>query len=368
MDRRMFVQITPGLEPALLDELAELGLRGRAETGGVELRDDPAALYAIHLLSRVAARVTVRVGRFRATTLDQLGQLARKADWKRWVHPHQTVDVRVTAHNSRLRHRETVANKVQLAIRDALRGPRIAGGRPPREPALVVVRIEGDMVEMSVDASGDLLHRRGWRQATAKAPLRENLAAAVLRLAGWSPGEALVDPMCGSGTFPIEAATIAMGKPPGARRAFAFERWPSHDRKAWAAFQGQRTEPLDRSTPILAADRDPGAIEATRGNAKRAGVEGRITVMARSFWELEPPAASGLVIANPPYGRRVGDAVSGFSELGRVLRERWTGWRVALLMPDPSLMSRVSLPLEEVARFANGGISVRVVVGAVPRG
>lgn len=365
MTTTLFVQGVPGLEPALADELRELGLKGRVETGGVELPADDRALYAIHLHSRLAGRVWVRVARFGATQLDQLAAGVRRAPWSRWAHPHQPVEVRVASSGSRLRHREAIEKKVANAIADALRGPRVATGRPPREPVGVLVRIEDDRVEVSVDASGDLLHRRGWRQATAKAPVRENLAAAVLRLAGWAPGEPLVDPMCGSGTFPIEAATIAMGLPPGSARGFAFERWPSHDAAAWAAFQRRRPAVLDASAPIHGSDRDPGAITAARGNARRARVADRVELRAVDLRELEPPAATGLLVANPPYGQRVGGAAPVFTELGRALRARWAGWRFALLVPDRALLGRLGLPTRELARFRNGGIPVTLVLGEV---
>lgn len=365
MAATLFVQVVPGLEQALLDELQELGLRGNAVVGGVEVKGEGDAMFAIHMHSRVAGRVLVRVGRFGATTLEQLARNVKQAPWSRWIHPHQGVDVRVSSMGSRLRHRETIEKKVQNAIGDALRGPRVSSGRPPREPVLVMLRIVSDEVEISVDASGDLLHRRGWRQATAKAPLRENLAAGILRLAGWQPGEPLVDPMCGSGTFPIEAATIAMGLPPGARRGFAFERWPSHDDRAWTAFQKKRPGILDKHAPILGSDRDPGAIVAARGNADRARVSDRISLQQIPLRELEPPSKRGLVIANPPYGKRVGESTAVFGELGRTLRERWVGWRVALLVPDRGLLGRLGLRLEEVTRFTNGGIPVMLMVGEV---
>lgn len=363
----LFVQITPGLEAALADELAELGLRPRVEVGGVEVKGGVDALYAIHLHGRIGARVLVRVGRFGATNLEQLARNVRQVPWARWVHPRQPLDVRVAAHGSRLRHRSTVARKVEFAIQDALRGPRLSSGRPPREAATVFVRIEADRVELSVDASGELLHRRGWRLATAKAPMRENLAAAVLRLAGWQPGEPLVDPMCGSGTFPIEAATIVLGLPPGARRSFAFERWPTHDPRAWEAFRRKRPGVLDPSTPIVGADRDAGAIEAAQGNAQRARVDRRIRLERCAFRDLQSPAPAGLVVANPPYGKRIGEVGASLEELGRVLSAKWAGWRFALVVPEQGPTRRLGLPTEVVARFSNGGVPVALVVGQVPR-
>jgi putative N6-adenine-specific DNA methylase len=265
----------------------------------------------------------------------------------------------------RFPHKGALENKVELAIRDALRGPRLPGPRPPHEPVPVLVHAEGDLVRVSVDASGDLLHRRGWRQETAKAPLRENLAAAVLRLAGWAPGEPLVDPMCGSGTFPIEAATIAMGRAPGAGRTFAFERWPGLDqaavRKVRAAAGALQV--LDRAALIAGSDRDPGAVRAAVGNARRAGVADRVRLDERRFEELVPPPVPGLIVSNTPYGERVGSGQIGW--IAQALRARWAGWRVALLVPPSAKRVLTPLGLEEVAGFRNGGIPVRVLVGAI---
>lgn len=370
MPATAFATIAPGLEPALVDELAEIGIRARAAQGGAEFSAEPAMVYAVNLFSRVASAVVVRLGDVPAHNLDQLAAGVRGMDWASVVWPGQPVDVHATIRSGKLRRRDQVARKVEHAIRDALRGPRLSGGRAPREAARVVVRIDRDRALVSVDASGDRLHKRGWRKATAKAPLRENLAAAVLRLAEWDPGEPLVDPMCGAGTFPIEAATICAGFAPGAHRSFAFERWPSLDAALFADLQGQAREPapLGVSAPILAADRDPGAVKATRSNASRARVDRMVDIRHCDFAELEPPRDPGLVVANLPYGDRVGDRsriVGFYRQIGGILRERWQGWRVALLVPGPRYAGAFGVPLDVAASFSNGGIDVCVVVGEV---
>ncbi len=259
--------------------------------------------------------------------------------------------------------------KVVRAIGDALRGPRLPGPRAPRDPVLVVLRVVKDMVDVSVDASGEALHRRGWRKAIARAPIRENLAAAVLRLAEWSPGEALVDPMCGSGTFPIEAASVSAGLAPGRARTFAFERWPEHDPAAWRASRASaRANPVGIGV-ILGSDRDAAAMIATRANAARAGIEGRILLDTASFAELEPPDCSpGLVVINPPYGKRLqaGRASAVYRDLGRVLRERWSRWRLAVLVPERRLLGPLGIKgVEPTVTFSNGGVRVSLCVGQV---
>ena len=367
---RYFVSIQPGLESALEEELADWGWAPRRDVGGVEVSGDRATLHHLHLWSRLASRVTVRVGAFQAKTLDELARRVRALHWERYAQPRQPIQVRVTAHKSRLRHRETIARKVTLAIQDALRGPRVSRGRPPREPLLVVLRIVEDRVVVSVDASGDGLHMRGWRREGGAAPLRENLAAGVLRMLGWTPGEPLVDLMCGSGTFPIEAATIAQGCAPGADRSFGFERWPSHERSAWDKSRRQahrHREPCDRDQ-FWGQDRDAGAIERARANSRRAGVKDAVQWQQSPIGERGPPVeGSGLVVLNPPYGKRLakGQASQVYGGIGRALRESWSGWRVGILVPRKPLLKELRLPVEPVTTFAHGGLRVTLVAGRI---
>lgn len=362
--------ITPGLEDALCDELAELGFRARAVPGGAELDADHRGVFELNLHSRLAARVLVRVGEGTARSLDQLASLVRGLPWKPLVHPGQPVVVRATLRGGRIRNKVAAEKKVEHAIADALRGPRIPGRRPPREPIEIVLRVVEDRATLSVDASGEALHKRGWRKATAKAPLRENLAAAVLRLADWAPGTPLVDPMCGAGTFAIEAAGIALGHAPGSRRTFAFERWPSFDDRVWRKLidEARGAGALDRSTPIVASDRDPGAVKASRSNAERAGVAGRIAVRHAALAELEPPASTGLLVINPPYGERIGASAGPariYRTMGAELRARWAGWNVAVLLPGRRWLGSLGLGLEPVADFTNGGIKVCLAAGEI---
>ncbi|MCB9699858.1 MAG: class I SAM-dependent RNA methyltransferase [Alphaproteobacteria bacterium] len=362
-----FAVVAPGLETALTDELSALGARPRAQTGGAVFEADTDLLYRIHLHSRIAARVRVRVGEFAATTLEALGAAVRRLPWDRFVHPRQPVKVEVASHRSRLRHREAVARKAEHAIRDAARVPRRTdAGRPPTDAVGVLIRIEDDRAEVSVDASGDLLHRRGWRREHVGAPLRENLAAACLWLAEWSPGEALLDPVCGSGTFAIEAATIALARPPGAGRTFAFHGWPSFDADAWTRVLAE--PPEEAVTPrLFASDRDPKAITVARANARRAGVEQAVRFEVRDLAAAVAPAPTGLVIANPPWGGRIKGELEAMELLSRALRGPLAGWRWALLAPRHIVPHRLGLTCEPIARFNDGGVDV-VLHGGGPSG
>ncbi len=355
--------IAPGLEGALVDELEAFGLSTKRDAGGATFRADRRTLYALHLHARVAARFWVRVGSFPAPTLELLGDRARTLPWERYVFPRQEVDVRVTCHRSRLRHKDSVAKKVAHAIADAARVPRRTDDRrPTRAPIAVLVRIEEDVCTLSIDASGELLHRRGWRTEAGEAPLRENLAAAVLWVAGWRPGEPLLDPMCGAGTFPIEAAQIAQGLAAGRGRTFAFQGWPDHDPALWSAVCAEPDDP-PVPTPIVGSDRDPRVLAVARANAKRAGVASVLTLAEADAASAPAPAGPGLVIANPPYGERLPDAKPAWRALGDLIRGRCEGWRWAVLCPHPALLAAARLPASPVATFPNGGLRVTLHVG-----
>jgi len=239
------------------------------------------------------------------------------------------------------------------------------------EATLFVVRFFRDRCTISVDTSGALLHRRGYRMATAKAPLRETLAAALLAASGWDGVAPLVDPLCGSGTIAIEGAWMARGIPPGAHRTFAVERWPGVSEVLGREVRAQLTagtRPLPGA--ILGSDRDAGAIEAARGNAARAGVADDVAFAVHALSAAPIPAHSrGWIVTNPPYGVRVGE--SGrvrdlWAQLGKVLRARAPGWEVALLSPDQALERQLGIPLRLAARTTNGGIPVRIMIGHVP--
>jgi putative N6-adenine-specific DNA methylase len=359
-----FAVVTPGLEAVLAAELRDLGIPGEAVEGGVTFAGTPDALATVHLWSRVAGRVLVRLGRARAGSLDELATGLRTLGWKPYAIPRQPIEVEVASTRSRLHAGAAVERKVAHAITDALRGPRLGGGRTPREPLGVWLRIVDDVAQVSVDASGELLHRRGWREATAKAPIRENLAAAILRLSGWTPGTPLVDPFCGAGTFVLEAAREAAGLPPRLRRTYAFERWPAHD--AAATKRAERRKAPRTATVFLGADREEGAIRASTANARRAGVD--VPFVLAPFEELAPPGPSGVLVANLPYGRRVeaGTLERTYRAWGARLRSTWGGWTATVVVPNAKLLALIDHHATIVARFSNGGIPVVVGRVAVP--
>lgn len=375
-----FAIVAPGLEALALAEARELGLPAELQAGGggIAWRGDLRSVLVANVGLRIASRVVVRLATFEARSFAELERHARQIPWASVVMPREAVRFRVTCKKSKLYHSDAVAQRLADAVTRAIPGVRAEGasGSDDDTPSvddaqLFVVRMLRDECTVSADTSGALLHRRGYRQATAKAPLRETVAAALLAASGWDRVAPLVDPLCGSGTIPIEAALQARGLAPGARRTFAAERWPgvSHtlgDRVRAELAEHARTEPPAR---IIGSDRDAGAIDAARANSERAGVSEDITFSARSLSAAEFPAVSrGWVVSNPPYGVRVGDADRVrdlWAQLGHVLREHARGWRVALLSPDPALERQLRIPLSVVAATSNGGIPVRLVVGEV---
>ncbi len=352
-----FAVATPGLEPACARELSLLGLDGSIVAGGVRFDADLANAPRLVRSLRTPARLLVEVAAGPARSLDALSQLVAGVDWRPLMAPGVRADVAVSSKRSRLRFKERVAGKVEQVLRREV--GRAARGRDVQR---VQVRILDDVATISVDAGGELLHRRGWRLATAKAPLRENLAATLLVMAGWEGDEALVDPCCGAGTIPIEAARMARALPAGVDRRYACDAWP-------AAGRYRPPPPRPLQVPIVGVDRDPGAIRAATDNAERAGVD--VDWRRLDLRELEPPAPTGLVVANPPYGVRVGagahkrgahPAGGFYAALGRTLRERFRGWRALFLAPEPALAHKVHRDAACLTRFKNGGISVGVWV------
>jgi len=360
---KLFAVVPPGLEELAQEELAELGLPGTVDEGGVAFEGDLSDLYRVHLHARLPSRVLVRLGYARASSLGALADGVRALGWRRYVHPGQVLDLHVTTRGRSLR-KDMVVKKVRYAIGDALKrvkGPR----RPPKEAAGVWLRIVGEKAEISMDASGEHLHRRGWATHRTEAPMRENLAAGVLRGCGWQPGLPLVDPMCGSGTLLLEGATLVAGVAAGSRRSFAFERWPSHEADVWSTLK-RGTEPLGVESAFWGFDRDPRAIDAARANAERAGVS--LALEVADVGDLVPPCDDlGWVITNPPYGQRIGRGreKAVLQRFGRAVADGFSGWGVAVVLPG-ALVRHVGLPLETVLSFRNGGLKVVVAACIVP--
>jgi putative N6-adenine-specific DNA methylase len=361
-----FAVAAPGLEPILLQELQALGLSAQAEAGGVSFRSDLAGLYRANLQLLTASRILARLGNFfYATSFEQLEARAARLPWERFLSPGRPVELRVTCHRSRLYHSGAVAGSISKAIAARLGRPSPAG----QDPQLVVVRLAENRCTISIDSSGELLHRRGYRQAVARAPLRETLAAALLLSSGWDLASPLLDPFCGSGTIPIEAARMALGIPPGSGRRFAFMDWPGYEPLRWSALLAEaRPHPAAAGLVIQASDRDAGAVRMAGENAERGGVAGAIEFSCRAISAITPPAGPGWIVTNPPYGTRLsggGDLRDLYARLGQVLRRCCPGWGALILCSDPALLGQTRLGLETGLALRNGGIRVYVGRGRV---
>ncbi len=368
----LFAIAAPGLEPLVERELRALGIEGaRIEAGGVSFSGGREAMYRANLHLRTASRVIARVAEFGARGFPELVRHAKRLPWERYLVSDRPVQLRVTCKKSRLYHSDAVAERVSEAIAKRLdvEGIEAVQGGDDEEVKgqLVIVRVVHDQCLLSVDTSGELLHRRGYREATAKAPIRETLAAALLLVAEWRVEAPLLDPFCGSGTIVIEGAMLARRIAPGLHRRFAFMDWPDFDEPLWRRLHDTAaSEVLPRApSSIQGSDRDAGAIDAARANAARAGVLEDVTLETRALSAIEPPAEPGWVCTNPPYGVRVSERAqlrNLYAQFGKVMQAKCPGWTIAMYSADGRLENATRLAFRPVLRTANGGIPVRVVV------
>lgn len=356
----IFLVVAPGLESALADEARTAGFAvGETVPGGVMMTGGWPDIWRANLVLRGATRVLVRLGAFRVFHLAQLDKRARKFPWAKTLRADVPVRVEVTTRKSKVYHAGAAAERIERAISEVLGAPIDA-----RAALCLKVRIEDDLCTISLDTSGESLHKRGHKTATGKAPMRETLAALFLRQCGYDGREPVLDPMCGSGTFVIEAAEIACGLAPGRSRAFAFEQLASFDAAVWQELRdGVARRPTDLR--FLGSDRDAGAIGNSQQNAQRAGVDDLVQFTHAPVSDLaRPDTAPGLVIVNPPYGGRIGNkkllyALHG--SLGQVLKERFAGWRVGLITNEAGLAHATGLRFKPAGpHVAHGGLKVRL--------
>lgn len=351
---------TPGLEPELLAEARQLKFANPKQiTGGVTIEGGWPDVWRANLQIRGCARVLARIGSFHVAHLAQLDKRARAFPWKEYLRFDQPVCVEATCRKSKIYHSGAAAQRIATAITEEL-GPTIE-----KDASIAIkARIEKDLCTISIDTSGEMLHKRGHKEAVAKAPMRETLASLMLRRCGFYGNEPLLDPMCGSGTFVIEAAEIANGLMPGRSRNFAFEDLKSFDPKVWEQLKLLKPH-LNSSFKFYGSDRDAGAIKAAIANAERAGVQTNTSFAQKPISELSPPEGpAGLVIVNPPYGLRIGDKKPLFAlyeTLGQVLLQRFKGWRVGLVTADTSLAKATKLPFVQSEKpILHGGLSVQL--------
>lgn len=359
-----FATAAKGTEGALRDELREIGVRGvRADRGGVHFGGDWGDALRACLASRIALRILWPLGEFDAPDGEALYRGVRAIDWTPVLTPRHTLAVRATVRDGALRHSGFIALKTKDAIVDQLRDRH--GSRPSVDadnPDVgIFVHLLRDRARVHLDVSGESLHKRGWRSLHNAAPLKETLAAAVVRLSGWDRRVPLRDPMCGSGTLAIEAALWARGIAPGLDRTLGVERWalfdPSMRRRLSELREELRAGVRAERVDIAASDLDPEAVRLTRENARRAGVE--IAVSRRPVAELAPTDPPGVVVVNPPYGERLAGGDALYRGMAAVFR-RLRGHRVCILAGSPDVERALGKPEKWLLLF-NGPIECRLL-------
>ncbi|HRP97183.1 MAG TPA: THUMP domain-containing protein [Rhodocyclaceae bacterium] len=364
-----FAPCPRGLEPMLADELATLAARDITPThGGVGFSGDWPLCYRVNLESRIATRVMWRVALARYRSEDDIYRLAYGATWAKWFTPDDTIRIYVTARHAPLKSLEFVTLRIKDAVCDHFRA--VAGRRPSVDTADPAVRVHAfltrDTAALYLDTSGEPLYKRGFKRAAVEAPLKENLAAGILRATGWLPGETLLDPMCGSGTFVIEAAQIALDVAPGLGRRFGFERFRHFDRAAWAALRAAaeaRRKPAAGMLPIHGSDIVGEQVRRARVNLEAAGLADCVALQRADFLELEPPAPEGVLVTNPPYGVRLGEAealAALYPRWGDALKQRWAGWRCYFLSADTALPKLFGLKASRRTPLFNGALECRL--------
>lgn len=354
----IFLATVPGLEDMLCAEAIERGFdTAVAVPGGVTLQGHWPDVWRANLEMRGATRVLARIGGFMAFHLAQLDKRCRKFPFGTLLRQDVPLRVQVTTKASKIYHAGAATQRVETALKDT-HGLTL----DPEATLVLKVRIDDNKVLFSLDTSGESLHKRGHKEAVGKAPMRETLAALMLRRAGYAGNEPVVDPMCGSGTFVIEAAEIAAGLHPGRSREFAFQQLANYDAAAFMKMK-QRMARADPPAQFYGSDRDAGAIRMATANATRADVAPLTRFANHAAGELTPPEGPpGLVIVNPPYGARIGNKnllYPLYGTLGQTLLTRFKGWRVALVTSEPALAKATGLPWKpQGPAIAHGGIKV----------
>lgn len=363
-----FATCPRGLEALLAQELAELGAE-EAETaaGGVAFKGDWALVYRANLHSRLATRILLRVSAGKYQNEEDVYQGALAVYWERWFEPSRTIAVKVVAVNSPLKSLNFITLKIKDAICDRFRAE--TGQRPSVQTLEPDIRIRAfltrDRYTLYFDTSGEALYKRGLRKQAGVAPISENLAAGILKLAGWQPGQALFDPMCGSGTFLMEAALMSLNRAPGLGRSFAFEKFSRFDAKSWQRVreQAQKVCKPIAELPIYGSDVLGHSLKDTDANLKAAGLREVVTLSKADILDMEPPATEGVMVMNPPYGVRLGDEAELaelYPKLGDVLKQKFAGWRVYIISADANLPKLIRLDASRKTPLFNGALECRL--------
>ncbi len=373
---RFFAPCPRGLEQVLEQELRGLGIpTAGAMAGGVRFEAPWSTMYWVNLWSHVASRVLWETGHRAYRTEEDVYRAAYELAWPDWFAYSSSIKVRVTAQRCPLPSLDFLTLRIKDAICDKF--VAITGKRPSVDTRTPDIRIDAfidaQFVTLYLDTSGEPLFKRGYRLNTVEAPLRENLAAGLLRLTGWTPDEVLMDPMCGTGTIALEAALMARRIAPGFARSFAFERFRIHDVKRWAQLReaARLKQRKEISVPIYASDHDAVAVQTAQRLFQGAGVTIDIRLQQKDVLSLEPPAPHGVMVLNPPYGVRLGqteDLELFYPKLGNWLKGKFFGWRAYILTADPHLRKTIGLSPSRKIPLYNGALECRLYEFKMVRG
>jgi 23S rRNA (guanine2445-N2)-methyltransferase len=365
---KFFATSPRGLELLLVDELRQLKAeKVHAVGGGVHFVGDFFLCYRVNLESRVASRVLWQVASAGYRSEDDIYRAAYALPWTDWLDPERTIRVDVSAVKSPLTSLNFVALKVKDAVCDKIR--RLSGRRPSVESHEPDIPIQAHLTDrdftLYLDTTGEPLFKRRRRMATGEAPLRENLAAGILRLAGWVPGNPILDPMCGSGTILLEAALMALDIAPGLGRRFAFESFKNFDVRRWRELSQQAAARQKPKVPmkIYGSDLSGEVLKAARANLTAAGLEKAVSLKQANVLEISAPAREGLIVTNPPYGVRLGEqqALAEFyPKLGDLLKKQFSGWRAYIFSADMRLPKLIRLAVSKRTPLFNGALECRL--------
>jgi len=362
---KYFATVARGLEPIAAAELEKLGASEvTTDFTGVHFQGDLALLYRVNLWCRTIFRVLLFIQEVNCETSQQLYQEIKKIDWFEYLNPENTLAIKCTGSNPHLNHTHFTALQIKNAIVDQQRdrtGKR-SNIDPDTPDLLVNAHIYQNRCILSLDSSGSSLHRRGYRPAMGLAPLKESLAAALLDLSDWKPDLPFFDPLCGSGTLPLEAAFKSLNIAPGLYKdKFGFETWHNFDQSVWESIlsEAKKQKQSQLQAPIFGSDRDLEVIQQAQRNANLCNLEKHISLKQQELAEIEAPSDRGVIICNPPYGKRIGevDELGGlYKLLGDVFKQRFKGWTAYILTGNKDLAKKVGLKASRRFPVYNGDL------------
>lgn len=366
---QFFAPCPRGLETVLADELIAMrAIAVQATSGGVHFQGNWLTCYHANLHSRIASRILWQVAKKPYRNEQDIYDTTTALPWSEWFTPDLTIRVNLAAIQCPLRSLEYITLKIKDAVCDKFR--KTSGKRPNINTVAPDIRIHGfldaQQFTLYLDTSGEALFKRGYRKNSGNAPLRENLAAGILHLSGWQPGIPLLDPMCGSGTFLIEAAEMTFNIAPGLRRHFAFEHFKQFDQPQWQQLKDQASSARLPATqiPVYGSDLYGYSLADARINLEAAGLLEAVHLKQASALEISAPQSQGILVTNPPYGVRIGEArllAEFYPKLGNVLKNKFMGWNAYIFTADPSLAKTIRLKASRRIPLFNGALECRLL-------